>query len=183
MARRAPLGAWCLWLLPLLAGAQVTVGSMSLLVRLAAAPRAPVRLGARTRRWHVQALQPTDVMAAQDGFKLMIHRPDSETGVFSGDFTGPGQALAAGAKAAVASLHQAFKGTLVPLEVYNVNHTTLSPAQLCKYLRELNPGARPGASRAHPRRAPPRRWPCGARRAVWRTTGRPDDPRAPGAQT
>jgi len=75
----------------------------------------------------VQALQPTDVMAAQDGFKLMIQRPDSETGVFSGDFTGPGQALAAGAKAAVASLHQAFKGTLVPLEVCTMSTTRRCP--------------------------------------------------------
>lgn len=72
----------------------------------------------------------------------MIQRPESEFGVFSGDFTGPGQALAAGAKQAVASLHQSFKGTLIPLEVLSVNHTTLSPAALCKYLRALNPGAR-----------------------------------------
>ena len=72
----------------------------------------------------------------------MIQRPESEFGVFSGDFSGPGQALAAGAKQAVASLHQSFKGTLIPLEVLSVNHTTLSPAALCKYLRALNPGAR-----------------------------------------
>lgn len=72
----------------------------------------------------------------------MIQRPENVAGVFSGDFSGPGQALAAGAKQAVASLHQSFKGTLIPLEVLNVNHTTLSPAALCKYLRALNPGAR-----------------------------------------
>ncbi|KAK9821107.1 hypothetical protein WJX81_006169 [Elliptochloris bilobata] len=78
-------------------------------------------------------------MRRQDGFKLMIQRPDNAAGVFSGDFSGPGQALAAGAKKAVASLHQSFRGTLVPLEVFNVNHTTLSPAALCKYLKALNP--------------------------------------------
>ena len=72
----------------------------------------------------------------------MIQRPENLAGVFSGDFSGPGQALAAGAKQAVASLHQSFKGTLIPLEVLNVNHTTLSPAALCKYLRALNPGTR-----------------------------------------
>ena len=88
----------------------------------------------------------------------MIQRPESEFGVFSGDFSGPGQALAAGAKQAVASLHQSFKGTLIPLEVLNVNHTTLSPAALCKYLRALNPGARrlPRVHiNAHRRSAPP----------------------------
>lgn len=79
---------------------------------------------------------------AQDGFKLMIQRPESQAGVFSGDFSGPGQALAAGARQAVASLHQSFKGTLIPLEVLSINHTTLSPAALCKYLRALNPGTR-----------------------------------------
>lgn len=40
----------------------------------------------------------------------------------------------------LAALHRVFLGKYVPLEVFNVNMTALSPEQLCGYLVQLNPG-------------------------------------------
>ena len=41
----------------------------------------------------------------------------------------------------LAALHRVFLGKYVPLEVFSVNMTALSPEQLCSYLTRLNPGA------------------------------------------
>ena len=74
-------------------------------------------------------------------YRLLIQRPDS-TGVFSGDFTNSSTP-----KGTVASLQPSFTGQYTNLEVLNVNATntssgneTLTPAQLCAYLKAQNPG-------------------------------------------
>ena len=71
-------------------------------------------------------------------YRLLIQRPDS-TGVFSGDFN-------TNSSASVASLQPSFTGQYTNLEVVDVNATnstgsaSLTPAQLCAYLKAQNPG-------------------------------------------
>lgn len=80
--------------------------------------------------------------SAPGAFRILIQRPDS-TGVFSGDFTN--KTSDSGADN-LASVKRSFAGEYVPLEVYDVDTSTgngtsdLSPAQLCAYLKEQNPG-------------------------------------------
>ena len=75
---------------------------------------------------------------SSNNYRLLITRPDS-TGVFSGDFNNG---------TAVAAVQPSFTGQYTNLEVLNVNATntttgneTLTPAQLCAYLKAQNPGA------------------------------------------
>ena len=93
-----------------------------------------VSVGYRTR-----LAEPALLYAlAQDdagGFRLIIERPTT-TSVFSGDFA-PG-ALTANP---LSQLKRTFVGNLVPLEVYQVNSSALSPQALCEKLQKYNPGA------------------------------------------
>ena len=84
--------------------------------------------------------------SSSGSYRLLIQRPDS-TGVFSGDFNSN-----ATSNGSVASLQPSFTGQYTNLEVLNVNATnsssgneTLTPAQLCAYLKAQNPGARQAA--------------------------------------
>ena len=40
----------------------------------------------------------------------------------------------------IAALQRTFLGKFVPLEVFRVNMTALTPDRLCSYLKHLNPG-------------------------------------------
>ena len=40
----------------------------------------------------------------------------------------------------IAALQRTFLGKYVPLEVFRVNMTALTPVELCHYLTQLNPG-------------------------------------------
>ena len=71
---------------------------------------------------------------AADDFRLLIQRPHA-TSVFSGDFD-HGKSRAD----PLSSLQRTFAGSIVPLEVFAVNNSTLSPHQLCEYLQKFNPG-------------------------------------------
>lgn len=42
----------------------------------------------------------------------------------------------------LAALQRTFLGKFVPLEVFRVNMTALTPERLCSYLTQLNPGIR-----------------------------------------
>lgn len=78
-------------------------------------------------------------------FRILIQRPDA-TGVFSGDFGNSTDNSTEG----LASLQRSFAGEYVPLEVFDVNAGngtdeeggtgSLTPTQLCEYLKEQNPG-------------------------------------------
>ena len=74
------------------------------------------------------------VQGAADDFRLLIQRPHA-TAVFSGDFD-HGKSRAD----PLSSLQRTFAGSIVPLEVFAVNNSTLSPHQLCEYLQKFNPG-------------------------------------------
>ena len=41
----------------------------------------------------------------------------------------------------IAALQRTFLGKYVPLEVFRVNMTALTPTELCHYLTQLNPGS------------------------------------------
>ena len=68
--------------------------------------------------------------------------------MFSGDF---GNSTENSTEQGLASLQRSFSGAYVPLEVFDVNTPngtsadggtgSLTPAQLCAYLKEQNPGA------------------------------------------
>ncbi|CAL5226790.1 g9651 [Coccomyxa viridis] len=73
------------------------------------------------------------VQGAADDFRLLIQRPHA-TAVFSGDFD-HGKSRAD----PLSSLQRTFAGSIVPLEVFAVNNSTLSPHQLCEYLQKFNP--------------------------------------------
>ncbi|CAL8463962.1 g3497 [Coccomyxa elongata] len=68
-----------------------------------------------------------------DNFRLLIQRPNS-AGVFSGDFNG-GKTEAD----PLSALQRTFAGSIIPLEVFNVNASLLSPQALCRYLQKFNP--------------------------------------------
>ena len=96
------------------------------------------------RLWVQGTTYPT-TGGSSGSYRLLIQRPDS-TGVFSGDFNH-------GNSSAVASVQPSFTGQYTNLEVLNVNATnsssgneTLTPAQLCAYLKAQNPGARLAAA-------------------------------------
>ena len=67
-------------------------------------------------------------------YKLIIQR-SNEAGVFSGDFS-PGAHVAD----PLSSLQRTFVGSLLPLEVFHVNSSVLSPQALCEQLRKYNSG-------------------------------------------
>ena len=67
-------------------------------------------------------------------FRLLIQRPHA-TAVFSGDFDN-GKSRAD----PLTALQRTFVGSIVPLEVFAVNNSTLSPNKLCQYLQKFNPG-------------------------------------------
>ena len=69
-----------------------------------------------------------------DNFRLLIQRPNS-AGVFSGDFNG-GKTEAD----PLTALQRTFAGSIVPLEVFQVNTSLLSPQALCEFLIKFNPG-------------------------------------------
>ena len=69
-----------------------------------------------------------------DNFRLLIQRPNS-AGVFSGDFNG-GKTEAD----PLSALQRTFAGSVIPLEVFSVNASPLSPQALCQYLQKFNPG-------------------------------------------
>ena len=77
-------------------------------------------------------------------YRLLIQRPVS-TGVFSGDFGNSTHGNST-SNSTVASLQPSFTGQYTNLEVVDVNATTstgstsLTPAQLCAYLKSQNPG-------------------------------------------
>jgi hypothetical protein len=89
--------------------------------------------------YRTRLAEPTLLCAlAQDatgGFRLIIERPTT-TSVFSGDFA-PGTLTAN----PLSQLKRTFVGNLVPLEVYQVNSSALSPQALCEKLQKYNPGA------------------------------------------
>ncbi|EIE18942.1 subtilisin-like protein [Coccomyxa subellipsoidea C-169] len=68
-----------------------------------------------------------------DNFRLLIQRPNS-AGVFSGDFNG-GKTEAD----PLTALQRTFAGSIVPLEVFQVNTSLLSPQALCEFLIKFNP--------------------------------------------
>ena len=74
------------------------------------------------------------LQGAGDDYRLLIQRPHA-TAVFSGDFD-HGKSRAD----PLSSLQRTFAGSIVPLEVFAVNNSTLSPHQLCEYLQRFNPG-------------------------------------------
>ena len=82
----------------------------------------------------MQTTFPWRLQGTADDFRLLIQRPRA-TGVFSGDFD-HGKSRAD----PLSSLQRTFAGSLVPLEVFSVNNSTLSPHQLCEYLQRFNPG-------------------------------------------
>ena len=68
-------------------------------------------------------------------YRLIIEQP-STTSVFSGDFA-PGSITAN----PLSALKRTFVGSLVPLEVYQVNASQhASPQALCDQLQKYNPG-------------------------------------------
>ena len=67
-------------------------------------------------------------------FKLLIQRSNT-AGVFSGDFS-PGAHVAD----PLSALTRTFVGSLVPLEVFHVNSSVLSPQALCEQLKKFNSG-------------------------------------------
>lgn len=69
-----------------------------------------------------------------DSFRLLIQRPNT-AGVFSGDFQG-GKTESD----PLTALQRTFAGSIVPLEIFNVNASLLSPQALCQYLKKFNPG-------------------------------------------
>jgi hypothetical protein len=91
---------------------------------------AEVWSGAPPERYFIDVTQ-----GVFDNFRLLIQRPNS-AGVFSGDFNN-------GAKSEtdpLTALQRTFAGSIVPLEVFQVNTSLLSPHALCDYLRKFNPG-------------------------------------------
>ena len=74
------------------------------------------------------------LQADDSGYRLIIQRPHA-TAVFSGDFN-HGKSRAD----PLTALQRTFVGSIVPLEVFDVNNSTLSPQKLCQYLQRNNPG-------------------------------------------
>ena len=79
--------------------------------------------------WPLLYLQADD-----SGYRLIIQRPHA-TAVFSGDFN-HGKSRAD----PLTALQRTFVGSIVPLEVFAVNNSTLSPQKLCQSLQKNNPG-------------------------------------------
>ena len=69
-----------------------------------------------------------------EDYRLLIQRPHA-TAVFSGDFKNGKSSIDP-----LDALQRTFVGSLVPLEVFAVNNSTLSPQKLCQYLQKFNPG-------------------------------------------
>ena len=67
-------------------------------------------------------------------FRLIVQRSNT-AGVFSGDFS-PGAHVAN----PLSALQRTFVGSLVPLEVFHVNSSVLSPQALCEKLKKFNSG-------------------------------------------
>ena len=74
------------------------------------------------------------VQADDSGYRLIIQRPHA-TAVFSGDFN-HGKSRAD----PLTAFQRTFVGSIVPLEVFAVNNSTLSPQKLCQSLQKDNPG-------------------------------------------
>lgn len=87
------------------------------------------RTGAPLERYFIDVTQ-----GVFDNFRLLIQRPNS-AGVFSGDFNG-GKTEAD----PLSALQRTFAGSIIPLEVFSVNASPLSPQALCQYLQKFNPG-------------------------------------------
>ena len=87
-------------------------------------------------RWEACLYAQTFCRLQGDGndFRLLIQRPHA-TAVFSGDFDN-GKSRAD----PLTALQRTFVGSIVPLEVFAVNNSTLSPNKLCQYLQKFNPG-------------------------------------------
>lgn len=77
-----------------------------------------------------------------DNYKLIIQRSNT-AGVFSGDFS-PGAHTAN----PLSALQRTFVGSLLPLEVFHVNSSVLSPQALCEQLKKYNSGEGGGIIRA-----------------------------------
>ncbi|CAK0786319.1 hypothetical protein CVIRNUC_009532 [Coccomyxa viridis] len=73
------------------------------------------------------------VQADDSGYRLIIQRPHA-TAVFSGDFN-HGKSRAD----PLTAFQRTFVGSIVPLEVFAVNNSTLSPQKLCQSLQKNNP--------------------------------------------
>jgi hypothetical protein len=74
------------------------------------------------------------LQSQSEDYRLLIQRPHA-TAVFSGDFKNGKSSIDP-----LDALQRTFVGSLVPLEVFAVNNSTLSPQKLCEYLQKFNPG-------------------------------------------
>ena len=71
-------------------------------------------------------------------YNIILQRKDTAT-VLLGEVLHFGATLPA-IPSPLAALQRVFLGQYVPLEVFRVNMTALSPQQLCGYLTHVNPG-------------------------------------------